>query len=69
MVDKNKNIKKPDNLRWNYDTPVGTLYLTVDLDIDKCYDLSVAMDNYDYEMDLSIGKVHVDFITNEHKNV
>jgi len=66
MADKNINIKKPDNLRWNYNTEVGTLMISMELDMNKCYDLATTMDNYEYEIDLPIGKVNVSFITNEH---
>lgn len=66
MVNKNINIKKPENLRWNYNTEVGTLMITMELNMDKCYDLATTMDNYEYEIDLHIGKVNVSFITNEH---
>jgi hypothetical protein len=66
MVDKNKNLKKPENLRWNYNTPVGTLHIAAELNMDKCYDLATTMDNYEYEIDLPIGKVNLSFITNEH---
>ena len=59
-------VKKPNNLRWNYNTPVGTLHIFAELNMDKCYDLAMTMDNYEYEIDLPIGKVNVSFITNEH---
>lgn len=63
-----KVIKNPQNLRWNYNIEVGTLMISMELDMNKCYDLASTLDNYEYHMDLPIGKAMIAFITNEHRS-
>lgn len=64
-----KVIKDPQNLRWNYNTEVGTLMISMALDMNKCYDLASTLDNYEYHIDLPIGKAMIAFITNEHRSL